>query len=63
MDFNITLITSFLSKLKVIEKTRDVKLYDIMCVGMLVGICLTMSIFISEIAFVGNEDVLNILIN
>lgn len=35
----------------------------LMCVGMLVGICLTMSIFISEIAFVGNEDVLNILIN
>lgn len=57
----ILLFTSVLSKFKVIEKPRDVKWYDIMCVGMLAGIGFTMSIFVSEIAFAGNDDVLNIV--
>ena len=57
----ILLFTSVLSKFKIIEKPRDVKWYDIMCVGMLAGIGFTMSIFVSEIAFAGNDDVLNIV--
>ena len=57
----ILLFTSVLSKFKVIEKPRDVRWYDIMCVGMLAGIGFTMSIFVSEIAFAGNDDVLNIV--
>ena len=32
-----------------------------MCVGMLAGIGFTMSIFVAEIAFTGNENVLNIV--
>ncbi|VYT67891.1 Na+/H+ antiporter NhaA [Clostridium tertium] len=57
----ILLFTSVLSKFRVIEKPRDVKWYDIMCVGMLAGIGFTMSIFVSEIAFAGNDDILNIV--
>ncbi|EEH97900.1 MULTISPECIES: Na+/H+ antiporter NhaA [Clostridium] len=57
----IMLFTSVLSKFKVIEKPKDVKWYDIMCVGMLAGIGFTMSIFVAEIAFTGNENVLNIV--
>ncbi|MDU5111936.1 MAG: Na+/H+ antiporter NhaA [Clostridium sp.] len=57
----ILLFTSVLSKFKIIEKPRDVKWYDIMCVGMLAGIGFTMSIFVSEIAFAGNDDILNIV--
>ena len=57
----IMLFTSILSKFKVIEKPKDVKWYDIMCVGMLAGIGFTMSIFVAEIAFTGNENVLNIV--
>ena len=57
----IIIFTSVLSKLKVIEKPKDVKWYDILCVGMLAGIGFTMSIFVSEIAFAGNENILNIV--
>ena len=57
----IFLFTSVLSKFKVIEKPKDVKWYDIMCVGMLAGIGFTMSIFVSEIAFLGDESILNIV--
>lgn len=57
----IMIFTSVLSKFRVIEKPKDVKWYDIMCVGMLAGIGFTMSIFVSEIAFAGNENILNIV--
>lgn len=57
----IMIFTTILSKLKVIEKPKDVKWYDILCVGMLAGIGFTMSIFVSEIAFEGNKNILNIV--
>ncbi|WP_066893396.1 Na+/H+ antiporter NhaA [Clostridium nigeriense] len=57
----IMVFTTLLSKFKIIEKPKDVKWYDILCVGMLAGIGFTMSIFVSEIAFEGNENILNIV--
>lgn len=57
----IMLFTYVLSKFRLIEKPKDVNWYDLMCVGMLAGIGFTMSIFVSEIAFAGNESILNIV--
>lgn len=56
----IMLFTYIGTKINLLEKPKGVLWLDVLCVAMLAGIGFTMSIFVSEIAFVGNSAVLDI---
>ncbi|MGL4773635.1 MAG: Na+/H+ antiporter NhaA [Clostridium sp.] len=56
----IMLFTMIGTKLNLLEKPEGVKWYNVYCVSMLAGIGFTMSIFVSEIAFAGYDNALNI---
>lgn len=56
----IMLSTSIGTKLNLIEKPKDISWGNLYSVGMLAGIGFTMSIFVSEIAFASNLQMLNL---
>lgn len=56
----IMLFTYVGTKMNLLEKPKGVLWVDVLCVAMLAGIGFTMSIFVSEIAFVGNTVILDI---
>ena len=48
------------TKFNITEKPKDVDWLSVFSVSLLAGIGFTMSIFVSEIAFKGNEELINI---
>ncbi|RDC48565.1 hypothetical protein DVA85_28275 [Acinetobacter sp. RIT592] len=56
----IMLFTWLGTKLNITEKPEGIEWADIIPVSLLAGIGFTMSIFVSEIAFVGNGELVNI---
>ncbi len=56
----IMLFTYIGTKIHLIEKPRSCKWIEVLCVSLLAGIGFTMSIFVAEIAFGYNENIVNI---
>ena len=56
----IMLFTWVGTKFNITEKPKDVDWLSVFSVSLLAGIGFTMSIFVSEIAFKGNEELINI---
>ena len=59
-QIGITISAFIFKKLKIVEFPEDIKIYDIWAMSIVCAIGFTMSIFISELAFYNNKELLEI---